>query len=127
MDNSITVYKLVRNDDGHLCSLAALGRWQIVYEPGTWKRGGAGSKLFAVSHADLACQYGKIERGHFRLVEVWEALAKEVGELGRFLTMDRSRWEAFWSGANTGLWHNPPAGTVLVGQIKLVRKVWPED
>jgi hypothetical protein len=82
----------VRNDDGHLCSLAAPGKWQIVYEPGKWKRGGAGSKLFAVSSAELACQYGKIERGHFRR-----------------------------------LWHNPPAGTILVGQIKLVRRIWPED
>lgn len=60
-------------------------------------------------------------------MEVWEALGKDVEVLRRFLTMDRNRWEAFWSGVNTGLWHNPPAGTILVGQIKLVRRIWPED
>jgi len=103
MDNPITVYKLVRNENSHLCSLAAPGRWQIVYEPGKWKRGWAGSKLFAISSMDLARQYAQLEGSPFRSVEAWEALAREVEELCRFLTMDRSRWEAFWSGVNTGL------------------------
>jgi hypothetical protein len=71
MDNPITVYKLVRNDNGHLCSLATPGKWQIVYEPGTWKRGCAGSKLFAVGNADLACRYGKIEGWDVLLCTNW--------------------------------------------------------
>jgi hypothetical protein len=127
MDNPNIIYKLVRNDDGLLHSLAAPGEWHLIYTPGKWKRGRKGSKLFAVNGLELAVQYGVVERSVRRPVEIWEALGLEIEELCRFLTMDQGRWEAFWSGDTIGLWHEPPAGTVVVTQIKLVRKVWPED
>jgi len=98
----------------------------IPLAEGKWKRGRKGSKLFAVNGLELAVQYGVVERSVHRPVEIWEALGLEIEELGRFLTMDQSRWEAFWSGSTIGLWHEPPAGTVVAAQIKLVRKVWPE-
>jgi len=123
------MYKVLRKKRGRLVScvisksLFSWSRWwTITYIPQRWVKARKGKLFVFKSFGDARCFY-ESEHGD----EIWRCQTKNVKKFGHVSKLLRGMFKEFWNNENGFEKFLPLLSTYGADEVKLTKKVWPNQ